>query len=420
VKIVFINVKYSPNLGDGVISECLENALRKRLDNIEIVNCDLAGRTEFSARRNLMRSIALSVLPHLPHRIKGVVVKHLLEDTVRRSLMPIYKKQMDNADIAIFGGGQILADADLNFPMKVAAAAAVARENGQIIAIHGVGVGEVWSHLGGMLFREAFSGYPLAWTSVRDELSMKRWRSHFAGADIPNPHLSFDPGLLAQETYGPVNGDGRAGKNRPRIGLCITSPATLKLHFDGGDTLEAPVDKTFYRDTVNALAERGLEILLFTNGAADDESFLRKCFPRPFLRNFETNQISIAARSIEPANLVDTIRNCDGIIAHRLHANIIAYSYKIPHVGLGLNRKVDQFFFSAGRSNFVLGPDQLEPNLIAQKMQEALEVEIPDEAHKVLTKQIHEDLNMFAAAIKKAANGRQSNGAGRQVPMDNT
>ena len=68
MKIVLFNVKYSPNLGDGVIAECLEAALRAQT-GAEVLSLDLAGRTTYGAARHAARGAAIRLLRHLPLRL---------------------------------------------------------------------------------------------------------------------------------------------------------------------------------------------------------------------------------------------------------------------------------------------------------------------------------------------------------------
>jgi len=401
VKIVLVNVKFSANLGDGIIAECLAHALKKRLPDIEVVNCDLAGRTEFGERSGMLRSLAVSVLPGTPVRLKKTVFAKLLEVMVRRKLLPGYERAMESADVVLFGGGQILADADLNFPMKIAAAASVARNLDLPIALHSVGVGKDWSPEGAMLFKEAFVGSDLVWASARDTLSRQRWRRHFNGADIASLRLSLDPGLLGAIAYGPAEKSARPYRNRPLIGVGVTNPATLNLHNDGDDPSASAPDVNFYQKCARTINQAEYDILLFTNGAPDDEAYLRRCFPPSVLKDFDEDQISIAEPSKTPSELVATIRECDGIISHRLHANIIAYAYRIPHVGLTTNRKLDEFFAIVGRKEFLFGQSGTKPEDIATAIKRACETPISKISHMATISRVEEDLDELASALSK-------------------
>lgn len=413
VKVVLVNVKFSPNLGDGVISECLEDGLKSRIQDIEISNCDLAGRTRFGAGGAMVRTLALSALRFLPDGVKKTVYEPLFAAFVRRRLMPIYEKIIDDADAVVFGGGQLLADADLNFPMKVAAAAGMARERDIPMAVFAVGVGRTWSERGGALFNEAFAGAELFAASVRDLLSQTRWRRHFSKSDVADAQIAFDPGLLAMKTYGPVNGEDKAGRNRPKIGLCVTHPTTLRTHFDGGDSPFAEADEEFFRSLAKDLAARGMEIVLFTNGSPDDNAFLRRCFPPAVVDAFDKDQIALAPESQKPAELVAIIRDCDGVISHRLHANIIAYSYSIPHVGLAMNSKLSEFFALTGRPEFVVGPEQFRAEIVGDKMSSALSTPIESDQHAAIIRNADAGLDALADALRRATRGRRVNGDAR-------
>ncbi|MFZ5618061.1 MAG: polysaccharide pyruvyl transferase family protein [Pseudomonadota bacterium] len=410
MKVVLVNVKFSPNLGDGVIAECLEDGLRSRIADIEIANCDLAGRTRFGPGSAMARTIALSALHSLSDGVKKAAYEPLLAAFVRRRLMPVYAKTIDSADAVVFGGGQLLEDADLNFPMKVAAAAGVARERDIPMAVFAVGVGRTWSERGAALFNEAFAGAELAAASVRDQLSQTRWRRHFSKTDVEDAQIAFDPGLLARKTYGAVSDEERTGRNRPKIGLCVTHPTTLRTHYDGGDAPSAEADTEFFRSLARDLAARGMEIVLFTNGAPDDRAFLRRCFPATVLAGFDKDQIALAPESRRPSDLVAIIRDCDGVIAHRLHANIIAYSYAIPHVGLAMNSKLSEFFALTGRPDFAVGPEQFKADIVGDKMASALNAPIETDQHAAILRKADADLDALADSIRRAARARRMNG----------
>ena len=399
MKIVLVNVKYSANLGDGVIAECLEHALKQRLPDIQIINCDLAGRTEFGDSSGALRSVALGVLANTPERLKKTVFTKLLEVLVRRKLLPGYRKAIANADIVLFGGGQIFADADLNFPMKIAAAASVARNHDLPIAIHSVGVGKDWSDEGKKLFKEAFVGADIVWASVRDQLSQKRWRRHFNGADIQMPGLSLDPGLLGAKTYGASDKTSKPNRNRPLIGIGVTHPSTLKLHQDSGDDGAIDPDVDFYRACATEINKADYDILLFTNGASDDEQYLHRCFPPSVMKDFDEDQIRIAPPSKTPEDLVKTIRECDGIVSHRLHASIIAYAYRIAHVGLSTNNKLDEFFKMVGRQSFLLAQQEAKPEDVAKAISLACETPISENAHVATLGRVERDIDELANAL---------------------
>lgn len=413
MKIVLVNAKYSANLGDGVIAECLEFGLRQRLPEINILNCDLTGRTAFGDSPEILRVLARNLLPITPDAIKKSVYNKLFVAMVRGRLLPHYDRSVNGANLAIVGGGQLLTDADLNFPVKLAAAASIIRDRNLPIAIHAVGVGADWSAEGAELFDEAFAGSDIFWASARDELSKKRWRRHFGSVDVPTPRVCMDPSMLAGKVFAPGERNSAPRRNRPLIGLCVTHPSNLLSQSDVGGAEHIAPDVEFYRGCIDALAADECDILLFTNGARDDEAYLRRCAPHAFLSKFSENQVLVAEQSKTPAELVATIRRCDAVAAHRLHACIIAYAFKIPHVGLSMNTKLDALFDMVGRRDFLLGPNNVDPGSLAAAVRRAFETPISENAHALIVNRVERDFDELAAELVKFGRPKQAQIASR-------
>ena len=58
MKLALFNCKFSENLGDGLIAEALEAALRRQLPEVRIECCDLAGRSTYGHTTTPNRSRA--------------------------------------------------------------------------------------------------------------------------------------------------------------------------------------------------------------------------------------------------------------------------------------------------------------------------------------------------------------------------
>ena len=400
MKIVLVNVRYSPNLGDGVIADCLEKALIDRLPGVEIVTCDLAGRADYAPGHGRARGAVLKFLGLLPDAIRKKLARLIFEAVARLRLMSFYRVRLANADLAIFGGGQLLSDADYNFPVKIAAAAAVARALRLKFAMYSLGVGQEWSIEGGALFREAFVNADLVWASVRDKASLARWERHFAGAELATPEISIDPGVIAAEVY-PAADTALLPGARRRIGLCVAAPLTLDLHTDQEIAYEMS-KAALYSEIARLLIESGFDVTAFTNGAPDDEAFLKRIFNAKQRAALSAERIEIAPRPLRPGDLVGLVRRCDGIIAHRLHANIIAYGLRIPHVGLGWDSKVEGFFREVGRERFVIPAAEVSALRAVETLRGALDAGIDEQSHRAVIRRANQDLDSLAVAIGDA------------------
>lgn len=372
MKVVQFGLRYSPNLGDGIIAECLAHEIRAQAPGAEVVLIDISGRDGFGAVTVRNRALALKVLGVLPRSLRHRIVRRRLGRLLDR-VAPAWAAALQGADLAVIGGGQILADADLNFPLKIARAALVAAEAGVPVVVHAAGVQPGWSREGRALFERLFTA-DLHRVALRDEPSRAAWTRETGGRG-PAPVFARDPGLLAAPCYGP-------GEQTGRIGLCITDPAILRYHADGG---VAGGSLAFWRETARALADAGHAITLFCNGAAEDRAALERLGLDPEMAALvQTGALTIAAMPQRPADLARMIGGFRGVVAHRLHACIVAWSYRVPVVGLGWDRKVESFFASVGAEDAFLGA-KATPAEIAARLQAALDAGTAPETHaKVL------------------------------------
>jgi len=395
MKLVILNVKYSPNLGDGIIAECYEAAVRRQMPGVDVSSCDLAGRTEFGGGLNRSRQLVLDVLDHMPGAVRQLVVTTILKRLIRRSLRGHYAASLKGADVAMIGGGQLLADADLNFPLKIAAAAEEARSAKAELGVFAVGVAAHWTPKAADLFVGALKD-KLIYTGVRDAASAERWAAHLGS---PPDAIVRDPGLLSLETYGPVE---KPQRQRPLIGLGVAYPGTLKLHAD-----ESGIGQTdfasFFLDTTRALTEAGNDVMLFTNGAHDDEAYLAKLSKRlEGQPSGAHGAISVAPGPKTPGDLARLIGGFDGMIAHRLHANIIAYSYSVPHVGLGWDSKLPAFFDASGRTGFVVSAGNAGASAVADLIQAAMREGIDTSERNEIAAEAEQDI---AGMLKTVVSG---------------
>ena len=372
-RICTINVKYSSNLGDGVIAECLEYAMR-RLDPAMTVDAiDLAGRRGFGDGLNRSRARILTVLGGVPQPVRRMLIRGLLSGVARVKLRPGWAEQLRGCDAVVLGGGQLLADADLNFPIKVGSCLGLVSQARLPVAVYGVGVGGTWSAAGRRIFRAAMAKVDIRAFIVRDGASRQRAQQEFGHAlDCPVT-ICPDPAVLVQEAYAVP---GRQPGPVQRIGLCISHPGVLRLHADSGQAAVPAAE--FFIGMVRAVVERGLQPVLFTNGAGEDDSYLNGELLPLFARAGLLNCVTVAARPRVPRDLVELIASLDAVVAHRLHASIIAYGLRVPHVGLNWDSKVRSFFAEVERAAFVVEPEDAVPTRVMALLDDAIVEGIDD------------------------------------------
>ena len=361
------------------------------------LSIDLAGRTGFSARSGRGRGLLLSIMERMPLAFRRVLVPAAISALVRHRLQPHWQRELASCDTAVIGGGALLADADQNFPIKISRVLDLCAERQIPVAISHVGVTRHWSEAGRTRFMAALARVRLAWLGVRDHNSVRHFVDEF-GTRMGTPELTLDPGLLCRETYGAPEAPAPApdAPAPKKLGLCLTHPLVLRLHGEGR------VDDQFFRDWLVAVVERacdrGFEVSLFTNGSPEDEDFADEIAqligPRP--------EVQRQPRFITPGELARFIATLDCLVAHRLHACIAAYSYRVPAIGFSWDRKLDSFFELMNRGDYVVDLRSTSPGSLLTLIDKALDNPIDEAEHKAIIDECRHGIERLAARLVEA------------------
>ena len=365
MKIALLNVKFSPNLGDGLLSECLEAELASAMPGTQVFSIDLAGRRAYPEFGPSRRAHAISMLEAMPGWMRRLVTRAALSALIMLRLRSHFRQRLAGCSAAVVGGGNLLTDSDLNFPMKLASALAEARRRDLPMAVYGVGANRNWSKAGRNLFGEALGQARLRFASVRDRRSQRAWDELLAPQGVPPARLAGDPGLLTCRHFAP-NAPAAEG---PLAGLCITAPMALRYHADHGHA-QADLDD-WYGAAAASLAAMGLRVALFTNGSPEDRDYLARMGPG-WIRRAQ-GPVTMTNAFADPTALAGFIGSCDLIIAHRMHACIAAHSFGIPTIGLRWDSKLDSFFALAGRDAFIADTAALDQAELAALADRAMD-----------------------------------------------
>lgn len=372
------NVKYSPNLGDGLLSECLEHAIVQKGAASESRSIDLAARIHYGDSM-AGRGAIMAFLNALPSPLRASVVQVPLKIQTARKWAPHYRKELKGADAAVIGGGNLLADLDLNFPTKLSLALQETTIAGLPAAIYACGMSSGWSKTGLRLMRTALKRANLRAVFLRDTTSVDLWNATFAEASGHEARLARDPGLMAADLYpAPSRPQGR----RPIAGVGLMSPVAIRYHSD-----EATRDDhlaRWYVDLARHLIQRGFAVHVFTNGSPEDRSFAATI--EASLRALGSEEDIRFVSQTDPRGLCANISNFDVMVAYRMHALIAAYSYAVPMIALAWDRKVQSFMQSVEREDWLASPDCLSAQACGELMVKAVQQGIaPQTHHRVLT-----------------------------------
>ncbi|PSL18462.1 polysaccharide pyruvyl transferase family protein [Shimia abyssi] len=392
MKIVIFGLPYSENVGDGVIAECLSHTLEAAPAQPRVNCIDISGREGFGQVMVKNRQHVLRVLSALPLPVRQLLVKWKLGKLLDTHA-PRWSQTLNGADLAIIGGGQILSDADLNFPLKVSRVARLLRGAGIPYALYAAGVASNWTKPGAALFHDVFSP-DLFLIGLRDAGSIENWQSQCPGTS-PLPLLRLDPGLLAFATY------GAPSKHGDRIGLCITDPSILNYHADGQAAGTSGNGLDFYADIILTLIAQENPVSIFCNGAAEDRRTVETLATHPDLHpHKETGALRIESAPNTPRELVSLISGYRAVLAHRLHACIVAYSYQIPCVGFGWDNKLADFFKTVHLGDRVLTDPKISPADVLEKLNTALSQGINPDQHAQILAKTRDDIHALTTVPK--------------------
>ncbi|WPY96664.1 polysaccharide pyruvyl transferase family protein (plasmid) [Limimaricola variabilis] len=389
------NARYSPNLGDGLLSECLEHQLIALGAAPDTASIDLAARGAYG---DVMagRGTIMAVLDALPGPARRAAVRLPLALQARRRWQPHYRAGLRGAEAVAIGGGNLLADLDLNFPTKLSLALGEARKRGLPAAIYACGMSGGWSATGLRMARRAFANGALKAVFLRDTASRDLW------AELMQPHTGIaaevvrDPGLLAARVFPAARPDPRP---RPVAGIGLMSHLAIRYHAEAAP--EADQLDDWFVGLGRALLDAGFDLRVFTNGSPEDVSYAARLRPRlaalagPERIAFPTQRT--------PAELCGHIADLDVLVAYRLHAVIAATSYGVPAIGLAWDRKLASFLDSIGAGDRLLDVTRIAPGAAAERMVALARQPRDKAARQALLREAAEDVGRLYAALAGAS-----------------
>lgn len=386
------NVKFSPNLGDGLLSECLETALIQHGAAPQTHSIDLAAREHYRTGSS-GRSARMRVLEAMPQWLRRYAVRLPLAMEAKSKWGPHYRAGLTGADAVVIGGGNLLADLDLNFPTKLSLAIHAAADAGLPVFIYGCGVSAGWSARGTQLLHGALARGAVRQVFLRDQRSADLWRA-LAGQQFALPAtIVRDPGLLASETYPLVPPE--PGTDRRRLGLNVTSQIALQYHAD--DAPPAQELLHWYAQLVREWLARGVQPVIFTNGSPEDRATLAQL--RALLAEDGLAHEIAYPDATTPAQLMAITGALDGLVAFRMHSIIAAYSFGVPLIGLSWDAKLASFLGSVGLSGNLLRVADAAPGEAADLLDSFMAKGVDDATRQTVLSEARRDVGSLYAAI---------------------
>ncbi|QEQ95988.1 polysaccharide pyruvyl transferase family protein [Neptunomonas concharum] len=385
-KIVLITAKYSDNLGDGVIADNVRYILSSKIGgSFEVVDLDMSGRRGYSKIGGVskIKNIALN-MPYILRTIL-VILKWNFVDKRRIKSYLNSEKILDGEVKIVFGGGQVIHDNNLSFPLKLNFIISYAESRGVDVGFIGCGVGRKSSWYGEFLLKRALSRPCVTSVFLRDSSSVEQFNRRFSNSGVLLAQGTYDPAFYSAEAYS-INEKSVAG----RVGIGIACPNDLQASAGKDFRFDKDILKENFIRLAELLIEFGYDVLFYTNGSYDDEKYLSFVL--------EGTKYKRIVRPSSPYELVQTIAQFSCVVSHRLHSSIIARSLGLKSVGLTWDKKVESFYDDIAQKDFCVKGDIFSPDDVFNLIKRAINLPIID---------ITEYKRKIEAQLKSFVGGKQ-------------
>ena len=227
--------------------------------------------------------------------------------------------------------------------------------------------------------------------TVRDDIKTLR-QSYLE----PHPVLTasvIDPAVYTSDVY-KVQKEGKTNT----IGIGIVRYRIFEVN--GLPQVTKEIQLELWSGIVKLLEAQGYQWKFFVNGLRSDYEFAEEILAY-MGRESESKEL-LVERPVTADELVRTIAKFEGVIAARMHANIIAYALGIPSIGLVWNDKLRFWGERIGYPQRFLTYDQFEPKGIVSCLTEAI-VQGTKPCNRKLKKSVQKPLRKFIRQYGKVA-----------------
>jgi polysaccharide pyruvyl transferase WcaK-like protein len=348
---------YSSNVGDQAIHACLVYLIKKIDPAIEIIPLDISGRSSQVGPRSRMRPNQRIALPQSKPGLRHFfpVLNYAYDLIKKRSRMTAWKPALSQANLLIIGGGQLLMDDSLNFPLKLASLVQAAKTLGVPYTITACGVGKSWSPAARSLFRPVLAG--ARGITLRDPLSKERLSRFLPGISC---QVTFDPAIWAAAVY-PFSGPKQGTET---IGLGVINRSEVNVQLERSQRITPDGWLELWIDLIDELLQTNHPVELFTTGSPVDQEFAKNLFTAAQRRGLK--RIDLAPRPTNPEALISALQKYSLVVAARLHAAVLANAFGISTIGLAWDKKVRAYYGLIRRPELCFELADLQPSQVAQ------------------------------------------------------
>ena len=348
---------YSANVGDQAIHTCLSYILKKADPSIEIISLDTSGRSSRvvpAERPTLNQTVALlQSKPGL--RLFFPAINFAYDLIKRRKRLALWNPALRSAALLVIGGGQLLMDDGLSFPLKLAGLVQAAQALGVPYTITACGVGKSWSAAARSLFRPMLAG--ARGITLRDPLSQERLGRFLPGL---SSQVTFDPVIWAADVFS----EAGSMQNSETIGLGVINRSEVNVHLEQSQRFTNDLWSELWTNLVDELLHTNHPVELFTTGSPVDREFAEKLLITAHERGWR--RVGLAAQPVNPEMLISSLQKYGLVVAGRLHAALLANAVGISTIGLAWDKKVKAYYGLTRRTDLCFDLASLHPFEVAK------------------------------------------------------
>lgn len=369
---MLVGLIYDTNIGDKVIYDNTLFLVKKALkelnkQDVEIESMDMTGVTEkkqenTSAQNNMKSKLKHFVnkmlTPNLKSKIRYIISKKQNSD--EEALRSFYEQKLKGSDLVIFVGGGIIKYLYQDFYRYISLIIEVCEKLGIDVLFNSVGI-ENYSQKDKRCQRlkKALNKSCVKMITTRDDVELLK--NHYIENSNIQTEKVADPAVWSYQTYAE-----NIGEKSEVIGLGVIRSGIFQ---DNNIQLSEEKQLKLWSNIIDELEKKGYTWELFTNGLSSDYEFAHKIL--------EVKRIKSEEKLVDmPKNgeeLIHIISKFKGVIAARMHANIIAYSLGIPSVGLVWNNKLKMFGENIKQPERFVTHENFKAEYLVERLEKALE-----------------------------------------------
>ena len=333
--VLIVGEKFSDNLGDGVIFDCVKYLIIQQFPGTLILEADLSGKTK--RKVNEIRILRKRMFPYdiylnfKKYLYKFATIKRMRIIVNKQLRIYIKKACIQKVDFAVFAGGQIFRE---HFTIVLREYIKQLNKHSIPIIFNACGYSQYDKRSLRNILIRILSIRNIMSISLREDISIfKKEILLKVPYKRPDLYFTYDPALWASDTYAL-----RSCKNSEQIGIGVIAANDPILYI--------AIQKCIKEIIENLIANK-MQFELFCNGSCEDYEFALN-----IAADFVGTNVKVALRPLEPIRLIEIISRYKAVLACRLHSHIISSSLGIPSVALSWDGKIENYFRNIERSAY--------------------------------------------------------------------